>query len=66
MCGVGSNETVCAWTDARSTKVQILRMLQHPNVVKIYQFFQDDPDYYYVVLEFVAGGELFDRIVQKV
>lgn len=41
-------------------------MLQHSNVVCIYQFFKDDPDYYYMVLEYMAGGELFDRIVQKV
>lgn len=32
----------------------------------IYQFFKNDPDYYYMVLENMAGGELFDRIVQKV
>lgn len=47
-------------------KVRILRLLQHSNVVTIYQFFEDDPDYYYMVLENMAGGELFDRIVQKV
>lgn len=46
-------------------EVRILRTLQHPNVVSIYQFYQDDPDYYYMVLEYMAGGELFDRIVQK-
>lgn len=47
-------------------QVRILRALQHPNVVGIYKFFRDDPEYYYMVLEFMAGGELFDRIVQKV
>lgn len=47
-------------------QVRILRVLQHSNVVCIYQFFKDDPDYYYMVLEYMAGGELFDRIVQKV
>lgn len=47
-------------------KVRILRLLQHSNVVSVYQFFKDDPDYYYTVLEHMAGGELFDRIVQKV
>lgn len=46
--------------------MRILRVLQHSNVVCIYQFFKDDPDYYYMVLEHMAGGELFDRIVQKV
>lgn len=47
-------------------QVQILRELSHPNVVNIYQFYPKDPAYYYVVLEYLLGGELFDRIVKKV
>lgn len=47
-------------------KVRILRVLQHSNVVYVHQFFKDDLKYYYVVMEHMAGGELFDRIVQKV
>lgn len=43
-----------------------MRELDHPNLVSIYDFFQDDPKYYYMVLELMSGGELFDRIVQKV
>lgn len=35
-------------------------------MIKVYQFFQEEPKYYYTVMEYVAGGELFDRIVQKV
>lgn len=46
--------------------MQILRELNHPNVVNIYQFYPKDPAYYYVVLEYLLGGELFDRIVKKV
>lgn len=48
------------------SKVDILRQLRHPNVVNIYEFYQDDPAYYYMVLELMEGGELFDRIVKKV
>lgn len=47
-------------------QVRILRSLKHPNVIDIYQFFKDDPDHYYVCIEFMKGGELFDRIVTKV
>ena len=47
-------------------QVRILRSLKHPNVIDIYQFFQDDPKTYYVSIEYMRGGELFDRIVQKV
>lgn len=46
--------------------MRVLRALDHPNVVNLYQFYQDDPSYYYMVMEYMAGGELFDRIVQKV
>ena len=37
---------------------------QHPNVVTIKGFYQDN-DYYYVVQELCSGGELFDAIVRK-
>lgn len=46
--------------------MKVLRELNHPNVVKIYQFYPKDPGYYYMVLEFMLGGELFDQIVKKV
>lgn len=50
----------------RDRQVRILRAMQHPNIVAIYQFYDDEPDFYYVVLEYMEGGELFDRIVKKV
>lgn len=43
-----------------------MKSLTHPNVIDIYQFFKDDPQTYYVTIEYMKGGELFDRIVQKV
>ena len=46
--------------------MRILRNLNHLNVLKIYQFFQDDPSTYYIVMELMEGGELFERIVEKV
>ena len=38
--------------------------VDHPNIVKLYEVFQDS-SYYYLVLEYMAGGELFDKIVLK-
>ena len=38
--------------------------MDHPNIVKLYEVFQDS-SYYYLVLEYMAGGELFDKIVLK-
>ena len=45
-------------------EVEILSTIDHPNIVKIYEIF-DQGDSIYLVLELLAGGELFDRIVDK-
>lgn len=47
-------------------QVRILQDLDHPNVIKIYNFFHNDPQYFYMTLEMMRGGELFDRVVEKV
>ncbi|CDW88495.1 protein kinase domain containing protein [Stylonychia lemnae] len=49
---------------ALQTEVDILSQIDHPNVVKLYEIF-DDKDCMYLVLELMTGGELFDRIVEK-
>lgn len=45
--------------------MRILRAIQHRNIVKIHQFFYDDRDFDYVVLEHMPG-DLFDHIAAKV
>jgi len=45
-------------------EIEIMRSLDHPHIVKVIDFFED-PAYYYAVLEYIAGGELFDRLVDK-
>ena len=42
-------------------EINILRKLSHPNIVKIYEFF-DSPINYYIVTEFCKKGELFSYI----
>ena len=49
--------------DALHVEVGILSKLRHLHVVKYFDFTQDR-SHYYIVLEVVAGGELFDRIVR--
>jgi len=45
------------------TEVRILQQLDHPNVIKLFEYFEDEENVY-LVCELCAGGELFDRIIK--
>ena len=45
------------------TELQILKELDHPNIVKFYETYVDYR-YVHIVMELCKGGELFDRIVE--
>lgn len=45
-------------------EIQILKKIDHPCLIKTEDFFQTD-DSYYIVLELMEGGELFDRVKSK-
>jgi calcium-dependent protein kinase len=44
-------------------EISILTSLDHPNILKCYEIFEDSWKFY-VAMDFCAGGELFDKIVQ--
>ncbi|GJN70257.1 serine/threonine-protein kinase srk1 [Purpureocillium lilacinum] len=44
-------------------EVQIMRQLDHPNIIKLVEF-SESKQYYYIVLELAPGGELFHQIVR--
>jgi serine/threonine protein kinase len=39
-------------------EVRILRALKHPNIIDIYQFYKQEKTHYYVVMEYMKGGEV--------
>ena len=45
-------------------EVEIIRDLDHPNIVKIYESFED-PKHLYIVTEFIRGGELMSELVRR-
>ena len=45
-------------------EVIILRKLDHPHIVKIYEFYEDEFNLY-VVMELCKGGELLDTIIKN-
>eukprot|EP00347_Sterkiella_histriomuscorum_P000514 403375554 len=45
-------------------ELEILKKLDHPNIVKLYEIYQDAKRYF-AVMEYCSGGELFDQIIQR-
>jgi len=41
---------------------EILMSLDHPNIVKLYDVYEDSR-YFHLVMEFCSGGELLDRMI---
>jgi calcium-dependent protein kinase len=45
-------------------EVKILQTLDHPHILKLYEFFEDTKNVY-LITELCTGGELFDKIIEK-
>lgn len=65
-----SNEFAMKMIRKRSTddvsmiiqEINSLKQLDHPNIMKVLEFYQDE-QYYYIILEYCAGQELFDYLI---
>ena len=49
-------------SSAINKEINILKNLDHPNIIKVYEFYQSEK-YIYIINELCTGGELFDKIV---
>lgn len=45
-------------------EINILRSLDHPNIIRVYEFFEDSKCFY-IVMEKCNGGELFEEILKR-
>jgi len=50
--------------DSLENEIKVLRRLDHPNVVTLFEAYESKHSVY-LVMQLVTGGELFDRIVEK-
>lgn len=51
-------------SDEIKKEIDILKKLDHQNIMKIYEFYEDDEEFS-LVTELCEGGELFDTIIAK-
>ena len=42
-------------------EINILKDLDHPHIIKIFEYFKD-LNYYYIITELIEGGELVDKL----
>lgn len=45
-------------------EINNMKKVDHPNIVKLYEFFEDE-ECFYIVTEYCAGGQLFESILKK-
>jgi calcium/calmodulin-dependent protein kinase I len=44
-------------------ELNILSIVDHPNIVRVHEYYENE-GIAFIIMEFMEGGELFDRIVQ--
>lgn len=49
---------------AAKNEIQMLVRLDHPNIVNIYEVYEED-DCIVLILEYMGGGELYDAVGQR-
>lgn len=64
-CAVKSIKKAAVTEEVRlKEEIEIMRLLDHPNIIRFHESFED-PRFIYLVLELCEGGELFDHIASS-
>ena len=50
--------------DLLRTEIAILKLVRHPNIIRLHDVFESSSDMF-IVMELLKGGELFDRVVGR-
>jgi serine/threonine protein kinase len=50
--------------DDLRNEIGLLKLVDHPNVIKLYEFYEDEQNIF-LILEYCDGGELFDRLHEQ-
>jgi len=50
-------------SDDLKREIAVMKQLDHPNICKLYESFEDHK-HIYLIIELCTGGELFDRIIE--
>ncbi|KAL4489837.1 hypothetical protein ABPG72_022477 [Tetrahymena utriculariae] len=48
----------------KNSEIQSLKSLDHPNIVKLYEYFEER-DAFYIIMEEVQGRDLFDEMAER-
>jgi len=62
-CKKLSKRKICN-KDKFKEEIDILKQIDHPNIIKLHEVFEDKNDYY-LIMEECSGGSLFDRVFSK-
>eukprot|EP00357_Protocruzia_adherens_P037149 CAMPEP_0115013246 /NCGR_PEP_ID=MMETSP0216-20121206/25280_1 /TAXON_ID=223996 /ORGANISM="Protocruzia adherens, Strain Boccale" /LENGTH=489 /DNA_ID=CAMNT_0002382581 /DNA_START=173 /DNA_END=1642 /DNA_ORIENTATION=+ len=50
--------------EKKRKEVNNLKILDHPNIIRVFDYFQDDR-FYYIVMEYCQGGEVLEQLFKK-
>jgi len=63
-CKTLSKTQMAASLERFKLEIQIMKLMDHPHIIKLYENFEDTRNIY-LVMELCSGGELFDRIIDS-
>ena len=50
--------------ELQKREIEVLKLCQHPNIIRLLDVFEN-PEYIYIVLEHMAGGDLFNYLEKR-